>query len=365
MGRSRYRKKSIALLPGAVSRRFAFTIQACVVCALLVRAWAQTSPPPLKFVKDIIMPNVPLGPYSDHLAVDLQGHRLFATPQAHKSVQVLSLDTGRLIHEIPGMGNPHSILYRADRDEIFVADGGFGLVKIYSGRDYHLLKQIKLLLDADSIAYDPATQYLYVTNGGEGAKLDYALVSIIDTTRGEHIGDVRIPADTVEAMTLDAGSSRLYINVTSKNSIGVIDRKTRALAAMWPITMGKKNMASALDSANHRLFVGCRNTETTGVVVIFDTERGKELQTLPISGWVDYMAFDQRAKRLYASCGSGAGSAYVFQQDDADHYRLLGIAPTAPMAKTALLVPELRQFLVSVPHKDPSETARVMVFAVQ
>jgi DNA-binding beta-propeller fold protein YncE len=262
------------------------------------------------------------------------------------------------------MGNAHSILYRDDLNTIYIADGGLGLVKVYSGSEYQLVESIKLLLDADSIAYDPATKYLYVTNGGEGAKLDYAQVSIIDTTRSEHIGDIRIPADTVEAMTLDQSSSRLYINVTSKNSIGVIDRKQRALVAMWPITMGKKNMASALDPTNHRLFVGCRNTETSGVIVVFDTDTGKELQTLPISGWVDYMAFDEQKRRLYASCGSGAGSAYAFQQDGPDKYHLLRVVPTAPMAKTALFVPELQELLVSVPHKDETEISRVMVFSI-
>jgi hypothetical protein len=72
---------------------------------------------PLRFLKAVVMPDVPKGPYSDHLAVDLQSHRLFATPQAQKSVQVIDFTTGKLLHTISGIGNPHSILYRPDQRE--------------------------------------------------------------------------------------------------------------------------------------------------------------------------------------------------------------------------------------------------------
>jgi DNA-binding beta-propeller fold protein YncE len=337
-----------------------------LLAAILWAAFpARTQPTQvLQLVQTITMPAVPVGPYTDHLAVDLKHRRLFATPQAHKSVYVFDLDTGKLIHDIPGMVNPHSILYRDDLDRIYVTDGGAGLLKVFSGRDCQLLSSVELLLDVDSIAYDPASKYLYITNGGEGAKLSYSQVSVVDTTKSEHIGDIRIRAETLEAMALDPSSSRIYINITDKNAIGILDREKRTLLAMWPITKGQKNMAVALDEAHHRLFVGCRNTETHGVIVVFDTGTGKELQTLPIDGWVDYIAFDPRTKRIYASCGSGSGSAYVIEESSPDKYELLQKVTTAPMAKTALFVPELNRLFVSAPHKDQSE-AKIMVFAVR
>src|ERR1700694_5366006 len=77
---------------------------------------------PLRLLQAVVMPDVPKGPYSDHLAVDLQAHRLFATPQAQKSVQVIDFTTGKLLHTISGIGNPHSVLYRQDLDQIYVTD---------------------------------------------------------------------------------------------------------------------------------------------------------------------------------------------------------------------------------------------------
>jgi DNA-binding beta-propeller fold protein YncE len=339
-------------------------VAVCVMSGLATRA--QTSEP-LKLVQTIEMPDVPIGPYTDHLAVDLKGHRLFATPQAHKSVYVFDLDTGKLIRDISGFGNPHSVLYRNDLDQIFVTDGGTGQLKIFSGHDYQLLKSVKLLPDADSIGYDPATKYLYVTNGGEGAKLNYSLLSVIDTTTAEHVGDIKVSAESLEAMVLETSGPRIFIDITDKNQVAVVDRQKRAVVATWPVTKGKRNIAIALDETHHRLFVGCRNTEGSGAIVVFDTETGKELEALAIDGWVDYMTYDPKTTRIYASCGkgpSGPGSVYVYHRNESGHYDLLGKAPTAPMAKTALFIPELNRLFVSVPHLG-SPIAKIMVFQGQ
>ena len=51
---------------------------------------------------------------------------------------------------------------------------GTGEIKIFRGSDYAHIGSVKLLQDADSIGYDPDTQHLYVTNGGGGARLEYA-----------------------------------------------------------------------------------------------------------------------------------------------------------------------------------------------
>jgi DNA-binding beta-propeller fold protein YncE len=322
---------------------------------------AQT-PEPLKLIQTIEMQDVPVGPYTDHLAVDLKGQRLFATPQARKSVQVFDLNTGKFLHEIAGLGNLHAVIYREDLDRIIVVDGDPGLVRIYDGRDYHPLQTVALLADADSLGYDPATKIAYVTNGGRGAKLDYTLLSAVDTGTGEHTGDIKVPTGVLEAMAIESSSSRIYIDLTRDNQVAVLDRDKRAVIATWPITRGKRNIAIALDEEHHRLFVGCRNGDMNGNIVVIDTQTGNEIDALPIGGWVDYLAWDPAGKRIYASCGTGY--VYVFQSRDPDHYELTGKAETAVMAKTALLVPELHRLFVSVPHIGGGP-ARIFVFQTQ
>lgn len=338
-----------------------FWLIACATSAL-----AQTPPGPLTLIQTIEMPNVPLGPYTDHLSVDLKGRRLFATPQAHKSVYVFDLDTGKLIQDIAGFENPHSVLYRSDLDRIYVTDGGTGELRIFDGQHYRLTKAIKLLMDADSIGYDSETKHLYVTNGGEGAKLDYSFLTDIDTTRGDRIADIKISTASLEAMALENSGPNIYINLTDKNEIAVVDRRKNTLVTLWPITKGKHNIAAALDETHHRLFVGCRNTETSGVIIVIDTQTGQELQTLPIAGWVDYMAFDPQTQRIYATCGKrpdSTGAIYVYRQSEPNHFTLEANIPTAPRGKTGLFVPELRRFFIAIPHYEDTN-AKILVFQV-
>lgn len=334
--------------------------RACYLLALsLAGASPALSQQPLTLVQSIEMPEVPAGPYADHMALDLKGQRLFTTPQANKAVDVLDLKTGKVLHMIAGFGNPHAILYREDRNRLFVTDGGIGALRIFDATTYKELKSIKLELDADGIGYDAATGYLYVSNGGDAAGKEYTFLSIIDTAREEKIGDIRIEAPGLEAMVIDPSSGRLYINLPESSSIAVIDLQKRAVIANWPLTKGKENMAFALDTAQHRLYVGCRDTDVRGSIVVVDTETGKELDRLPIGGWVDSMFYDPKESRIYAS--SGVGEVFTYEREADGHYKALEAVDTAVMAKTALYSPELNRLFVAVPHLGGT-TSKVLVF---
>jgi DNA-binding beta-propeller fold protein YncE len=333
--------------------------------ALAFQANAQSGEP-LKLIQTIELPDVPKGPYSDHLAVDLPGHRLFATPQAQKSVQVIDFKTGKLLYTIAGIENPHSVLYRQDLNQIYVTDGEAGLLRIYGGSDYRPVKTVDHLPDADSIGYDPVTKYLYVTNGGKDAGLDHAFLTVVDTTTAKRLGDIKLPALSPEAMAMESSGPRIYVDLMDRNLVAVVDRQKRELEATWPITKCKKPIAAGLDEANHRLYVGCRDTETSGTIDVVDTQTGRELDTIPIGGWVDYIAYDPASSRIYASCGApvpDGGHLYVYQAAQEGHYKLLAKVPTAPRAKTALFVQEINRVYVSVPHFE--KEARVLVYQVQ
>ena len=157
----------------------------------------------------------------------LRGRRLFTTPQANKAVDVLDLKTGKVLHTIAGFGNPHAILYRADRNRLFVTDGGVGALRIFDATTYREIKSIKLELDADGIGYDEETGYLYVSNGGDAAGKEYSLISIIDTAREEKIGDIRVDAPGLEAMVIDHAAGRLYVNLPEENAIAVVDLQAK------------------------------------------------------------------------------------------------------------------------------------------
>jgi YVTN family beta-propeller protein len=321
---------------------------------LLLSAQAQV---PLKLAAKFPMP-ASAGNRFDHLAADVNGNRLFVVAENGHQVLVLDLGTGKLIQTIK-VDHPHAVLYREDLSRIYITDEGKGALNIYDGKDYHLVKTVALKVDADSIGYDAATHYLYVDNGGDNAHETFTMLSVVDTTSGEKLADIKLDGDTLEAMALETSGPKLYVNNEDKNEVDVIDRKTRQMIAHWPITLGKSPSAMAFDESAHRLFVGVRS----GAVVVFDTGSGKELQALAVGKGVDDLMFDAATKRLYATCG-GAASVDVYKETDPDHYQSLGKIPSGAGAKTGLWVPQLSRLFVPVPPQGAAPAA-VYVYQVQ
>ena len=326
-----------------------------VLAMFLFAVGIKSQAPPLKLVQTLKLPDGIKGNF-DHFAVDLAGNRLFATPEGYHAVVVFDLKTGKLIHTITGIGKPHAILYRDDLKNIYVTDGDAGDLKIFDAGTYALKSSVKLLEDADSIGYDPATKYLYIDNGGGDVHQTYSMISVVDTTAGKKVADIKVDGETLEAMALETSSPKLYVNNKAKSRVDVIDREKREIIASWPVTKGKTNVAMALDESNHRLFIACRS----GDLVVFDTASGKEIAGFPITKGVDDLVFDRDSKRLYASAD---GFVDIYQQTDADNYKLLAKIPSGPVGRTARLVPELKRYFVGVPQHE-NNSASVLVYEV-
>jgi DNA-binding beta-propeller fold protein YncE len=328
-----------------------------VLLALTIGAWGQAKAP-LVPLQSIPLPGLRDGDF-DHFAVDLAGHRLFLTTEKNAVVEVFDLRTNKLIHSLTGIDEAHSMLYRADLNKLFVVDGGAAEVKIYKGDTYERLGVIKLQDDADSMAYDPSTKYLYVVNGGKGAHMAYCLISILDTTSDKKLADIRIDSDSVEALALEKSGPRMFVNITGKDAVGVIDREKRTVIATWSIAQeAKHNVAMAFDEPAHRLFISTRNPER---LIVLNSDSGTIVASLPCVHMVDDMSYDPKSKRLYLA---GSDFVDVFEQKDADHYEQIGHVPSAFRAKTAILVPELNRYYLAVPrHED--KAAEVRVFEVQ
>jgi DNA-binding beta-propeller fold protein YncE len=334
--------------------------RAVIVALLLllgVTAKAQEGAP-LKLAHTIPLPGLKDGDF-DHFAPDIDGHRLFLTGEENDKVLVFDTSTNKLIHTIEESKAPHAILYRGDLKKLFVVEGDASAVKVYDGDSYKPVSEIKVSIDADSIAYDPATQYLYVVNGGREAHTPYSLISVIDTNSSKKLRDIKINSNHVEAVVLEKSGPRMFMNITGNNAVGVMDRNKSALTATWPLPPGDKlNVAMALDEADHRLFVVTRNP---GKLIVLDSDTGKVVTTVPAVGMVDDMAYDAKQKRIYVA---GDQFVDVFYQKDADHYDRLGRIPGSFRAKTGILVPELNRYYLAVPHHENQE-AEVRVYEVQ
>jgi len=357
-----------------------FAILTTLLTAFVLRAQAQSkSQRPMEHMSGLLrlVETIPLpgDGYMDHLTVDLRGQRLFISGEAAKSLLIVDLRAGKVIHETKGLSAmPKKPVYLTDTNEVWVTLTDSSVIAI-SGTTYEVTKTVKLSgygdpnRGADNAAYDPATHLFYAAvevfddfdgSGKHGAT--NASIEIVDTTTAKLVGSIKLPGGDPAGVTIEPSRKRLYVAmgdiVRGESHVEVIDLEKRAIAAEWPISGGPVPHTAGLDTAHHRLFVGSRMKPHTGEIggghqyepgklVVMDSETGKVIQVLDSVGGADDLQYDAASSRIYFV--GTTGTVAVFKEIDPDHFRLLGKVPTGAISKTGLWVPELKRFYSAVP----------------
>jgi len=334
-----------------------------IVLLLLVTAFATAGhaqvPGPLKLAQTIPLPGLHDGDF-DHFQMDPAGMRLFLAAEENSAVEVIDLRTNKAIQKITGPKAPHSMGYNTELKKLYVIDdGGPNQVEVFDGTTFKLLTALPMDAHADVSSYDPATQLLYVGNGGRQAKEDYTLISVIDTKTDKKVGDIKIDADRIETIRFEAKTPRMFTNMYYKGSVAVIDRAKQAVIATWSFAQEGRNFGSmALDEPDHRLFVHARDP---GKVLVIDSESGKLITTLPCVGDYDDAIYDPGTRRLYMI---GTPFLKVFQKsEEGDRYDTLGQVQTAFHAETGIFVPQVNRLYIAVNHHGTTD-AVVQVYDV-
>jgi hypothetical protein len=104
----------------------------------------------------------------DHLAVDLARNRLFVAELGNNSLGVVDLAAGKLLRRIGDLDEPQGVAYDLATDTVYVADGGDGLVHRFKGAELRPLDPIQLDADADNVRLDPEASRV-VVGYGDGA----------------------------------------------------------------------------------------------------------------------------------------------------------------------------------------------------
>jgi DNA-binding beta-propeller fold protein YncE len=317
---------------------------------------AAASPQPLVLEHKFDLPDTIKGHF-DHFEADAAGQRIFVTAVDAHQLVVVNLNTGQLIKSIQ-IDTPRAVVYRADLGRLYVTDGA-GALRIYDSKSYALVKSLKIEVDADPIAYDPANGHVFAVNGGDKAGHKYSHITVFDSVAMRQIANIQVAGDEVEGLTVEANGPRLFANVRALNQIAVINRETFKPMAIWPIKGAKLNTVAALDEHTHRLFVACHE----GNLLVLDSDSGKQLQVLPIGQEADYIAFEPSSRKIFVSGGGGHGWVDVIKEDDGNHYHRLGEVTTEPGAATSHLVSALGEYIVMAPSAA-NRPAQVLVYKI-
>jgi DNA-binding beta-propeller fold protein YncE len=285
----------------------------------------------------------------DHLTIDRRKHgRLFVANLSNNSLDVVDLKAGKLVKQIPDQKKIQGIAYAPDLDRVYAGNGVDGVCNVFDGKDYKLLKSIKLP-DADNVRYLARRQTIYV---GHAEKR----LSAIDARTFEVKASIQLPGRP-EGFQLESKRPRLYMNTVDPTRLVVVDTDKNEVLSDHPLRLADRAYPLAVDETNHRLFLGCRKEPR---IVVVDSDNGKEVASVAIPEDIDDVFYDAKNKRLYASCG--AGFLAVLRQRDSDHYEMLETIPTSKLARTCFFDPVGERLYLVVPRQVGEEGPTIRVY---
>src|ERR1700681_1724 len=262
----------------------------------------------------------------DHFTAFPKRRLLIFAALGNNTVEVLNTFQAKVVQSIKGLNEPQGVLYVPEFDKIFAANAGNGKVNVYDGKTYALRKSIDFgeEADTDNLRYDEASKRVLVGIVGGIGQIDAATEAHVEPT-------IKGSGGHSESFQLEKKGLRVFVNVPEDGSVvNVIDRKTGALTK-WELNGAKANYPMALDEDGHRLFVVTRRPP---LVVVLDTDSGKEVARVPVGGSCDDVYFDAERKRIYVIAGEGFLN--VVQQNDPNHYTVSATLPTAIGVRTGI-----------------------------
>lgn len=274
----------------------------------------------------------------DHMAVDLPTRRLFVAALGNNTVEIIDLQTERLIKSLTGLQEPQGLLLVPEVKQLVVTNGESVSARVYHSVRLEPLKDIRLREDNDNIRYEPHSKLGYIGCGigAEGA------LAVVDTQTNALIGEIALSGHP-ESFQLERKGKRIFVNVPSARKIEVVDREKQQVVAAWSVP-AHGNFPMALDEEHARLFVG---TRSPAKLLVLDTGSGRVVAELDSAGDADDIFYDRDAHRIYVS--GGEGFVFVFEQTDPNQYRLLDKVATRKGARTSLFVPEWQTLFVALP----------------
>jgi DNA-binding beta-propeller fold protein YncE len=160
---------------------------------------------------------------------------------------VLNADDFSLVGKIGGLQLSHAVVVLKELGKGFVTDGEAKKVVIF---DLATLKVTGEVVtnqpDTDALVYDPASKYLFSINGNSGN------ATVIDPVK-ETVVKMNDLGGAAEFGVVD-GKGTLFDNNEEKSDVAVIDTRSLAIKARWPVAPAGTAVAPAMDQKNRRLF---------------------------------------------------------------------------------------------------------------
>jgi YVTN family beta-propeller protein len=315
--------------------------------ALVAPAALRAADGPYRLLKEI-----PVGGASswDYLSVDEAGRRLYVSHGTE--VVVIDVDKDTVVGKIADTPRVHGFASAPDLGRGVASNGGENKASVVDLKTLETIIKLDTEKNPDGMLYEPGQHEVYLFNGGSSS------ATVINVKDAKVVATVPLGGKP-EFGTADPAAGRVYDNLEDKSAVVVIDTKTHTVAATWPITGGQGPSGMAIDTKNHRLFIGCGENN---VMVMMDSSNGKVITSVPIGAGVDANAFDPGTQLAFASCG-GAGTTTIAHEDSPDKLTVVQTLKTESGARTMTIDPKTHKIYLSAGQRNgPANNFKVLVY---
>ncbi|MGO9482261.1 MAG: YncE family protein [Candidatus Kryptoniota bacterium] len=300
---------------------------------------AQTTVPSYKIVNRISLPG---DNWWDYPSIEASTGRLFLSRGS--MIQVVNVNDGTLIGEIPDTKGVHGIALAEDLGKGFASDGADSSVSVFDLKTLEVIEKVSVTGEnPDAILYDAYTHRVFTCNGKTSNS------TVIDAKTDKVIGT--IPLSGRPEFCVTDGVGEIYINIEDKSQIDEIDAAKMKVENVWSISPGESPSGLAIDAQNHILFSVCHNK----LMAVLDARTGRVITTLAIGSRVDGAAFDPELMRAYSS--NGDGTLTIVQEESNDTFKVIENLKTQLGARTITIDTKTHHLYLPTAEFNPPPAA--------
>jgi len=310
-------------------QRFIFTV---LSCALALSAGSPTYH---------VLRKIHIGGpgFWDYLAIDAAARRLYVSHGKH--VVVVNPDTGKVVGDIPDTDGVHGIAIASDLGRGFTSNGRANTVTIFDLKTLNTIATVSTGTNPDCIQYDPATKRVFAFNGRSNS------ATVIEAATGKVLST--IPLGGKPEFAQPDGAGRIYNNLEDKSQLVEIDSRQTKVLHTWPLAPCESPSGMAIDTAHHRLFIGCENK----MMAVVDTTSGKVVATPPIGAGVDGNGFDPGTGYAFSSNGRD-GTMTVVAETAPGKFEAVETVTTQRAARTMAVDTKTHNIYLSTAELGPA-----------
>jgi DNA-binding beta-propeller fold protein YncE len=297
------------------------------------------TPPHYGFIKEIRLAGD--GGW-DYLSIDPTARRLYVAHDDH--IDVVDIDHDTVVGSIAGTPGVHDIAIAHDLGRGFASDGQASQASIVDLNSLATIARVETAAGPDAIVYEPSRKEVYTFNGRDHS------ATVFDAQSGNVVATIALPGRP-EFAVADPAAGRIYDNIEDKNLIVAIDVRSHAIVDQWPIAPGEGPTGLDIDTAHHRLFVGCHNQR----MLMLDAGNGRVIALVPIGMGVDANVFDSGTQLAFSA--NGEGTVTIAHEDSPEKLSVVQTLQTQTGARTIALDPSTHNIYLATADLVPAPAA--------